>query len=190
MQISLQQTDENIREEARKIIYERGLDNILHFYGIPHYTGSYALQLMTWRDLDIYVETNNLDVTNFFELGKKIASAFEPVKMSFRNEIILKTPGLPTGLYWGVYLGDERNGAWKIDIWAMMPGDCRQRLEYCNNLSKQISASQKISILNIKSQCWKDPAYRKTFSSNDIYNAVLKHAVTDIEGFKKYLATK
>jgi hypothetical protein len=30
--------------------------------------------------------------------------------MSFRNELIAKTKGLPTGLYWGIYFGNERAG--------------------------------------------------------------------------------
>jgi hypothetical protein len=37
--------------------------------------------------------------------------------MHFRDESTAGTPGLPCGFYWGIYLGDERSGAWKIDIW-------------------------------------------------------------------------
>ena len=99
--------DESIRKEADEIIYGKELHNILSEFGIPYYTGSYSLHLMTWRDLDIYLETENLSEENFFKLGSKIASQFQPVKMSFRNERIAKTPGLPPGLYWGVYLGNE-----------------------------------------------------------------------------------
>jgi hypothetical protein len=41
--------------------------------------------------------------------------------MHYRDETIARTPGLPSGLYWGVYLGNERDGAWKIDIWLSEP---------------------------------------------------------------------
>lgn len=37
--------------------------------------------------------------------------------MHFRDETTVGTPGLPRRFYWGIYLGDERSGAWKIDIW-------------------------------------------------------------------------
>lgn len=183
----LLKANELLHKEADKIIYDGELDVILKTFGTPHYTGSYALNLMTWRDLDIYVATNDLSPENFFELGKKLVCTLNAVKMHFRNELIGKTAGLPSGLYWGIYLGDEGNEAWKIDIWAMNNNECRHRLEYCNNLKKLISPLQKINILTIKSEVWRDPAYRKTFSSADIYKAVLEYGVTDIDGFRTYL---
>jgi hypothetical protein len=39
----------------------------------------------------------------------------------------------------------------------------------------------------IKSGCWDHPAYRRRFSSGDIYSAVLDHGVTDIDGFWAFL---
>ncbi len=182
--------DKQIHEEANEILRKKGLRKILKQYGIPHITGSYSLGLMTWRDLDIYLENDDLSETEFFGLGKKIASSFNPVKMSFRNERIAKTEDLPIGLYWGIYLGDERKGAWKIDIWAVDKKECQKRLEFCNNLANRITPDSRIKILEIKSQCWTDPQYRKNYTSNDIYTAVLDKNVNDIEDFKIYLRDK
>ena len=188
MHTNLSDSDRALRQEADTILFDRGLHSLLQSFGMPHYTGSYVLQLMTWRDLDVYLETGQLDVTSFFELGSRIAALLNPVKMSFRNETVAQTEGLPHGLYWGVYLGDERNGAWKIDVWAMRPEECQRRLAYCARLGARISAAERECILDLKSQCWRDPAYRKVYSSGDIYAAVLEHGVRDIEGFKAYLA--
>src|SRR5262245_35172030 len=110
--------DEQLHIEADDILDKKGLRKILNQYGVVHITGSYSLGLMTWRDLDIYLEAEDLIEQDFFELGWDIVSLLQPVKMSFRNERIAKTKGLPVGLYWGVYLGDEKKGAWKIDIWG------------------------------------------------------------------------
>jgi hypothetical protein len=180
--------DEALHAEADVLIYEKGLDEILKQHGIPHYTGSYSLRLMTWRDLDIYLDTNNISIAKFFDLGAAIGAKLNPVKMSFRNERIGRTEGLPPGLYWGIYLGDERKGAWKIDIWAMEHDECMERLQYCDELGKKISGEARKYILDIKSKCWQDPAYRKLYSSKDIYTAVLDKGVTNIEAFRKYLA--
>jgi hypothetical protein len=179
--------DASIRKEADEIIYSKGLHNILSDVGIPYYTGSYSLHLMTWRDLDIYLETENISEERFFELGSKIDGKFQPVKMSFRNERKAKTPGLPDGLYWGIYLGNEREGAWKIDIWAMNKDECRQRLAYCDNLHKRISDPDRLKILGIKSKCWKDPLYRRSYSSSDIYAAVLDQGIENFEAFRTWL---
>ncbi len=182
--------DKHIHEEADEILEKKGLRKILNRYGIPHITGSYSLGLMTWRDLDIYLENDDCNERDFFRLGEEIVSSFNPIKMSFRNERITKTEGLPAGLYWGIYLGDERKGAWKIDIWAVDKKECLERLEFCNQLAHKISPDSRIKILEIKSQCWTDPQYRKYYTSNDIYTAVLEKNVKDIEGFKNYLRDK
>jgi hypothetical protein len=94
--------DSHIHQEADEILEKKGLRKILSQYGIPHVTGSYVLGLMTWRDLDIYLESEYLNERKFFKLGDEFVSFFNPIKMSFRNERIAKTEGLPDGLYWGI----------------------------------------------------------------------------------------
>ena len=103
--------NEQLHQEADDILDKKGLRKILAQYGTVHLTGSYALGLMTWRDLDIYLENENLTEEKFFELGKEIVTLLNPVKMSFRNERMAGTKGLPVGLYWGIYLGDEKKGS-------------------------------------------------------------------------------
>ena len=182
--------DEQLHAEADDILDKKGLRKILNQYGVVHITGSYSLGLMTWRDLDIYLEAQNLIEQEFFELGRDIVSLLQPVKMSFRNERIAKTKGLPVGFYWGVYLGDEKKGAWKIDIWGLSSKECEERLSFCNQIAEKITSESKMKILQIKSRCWMDPLYRKFYTSNDIYTAVLERHVHDVESFKIYLQDK
>ena len=181
--------NQQIRQEADEILDAQGLRKILNDYGIVHVTGSYSLGLMTWRDLDIYLESDDLSETRFFELGKQINFLLKPKKMSFRNERIAKTKGLPEGLYWGIYLGNERAGAWKIDIWAVEKNECERLLKYCTDLCAKLTPAISFEILDIKSQCWKDPEYRRSYSSSDIYNAVLEKNIKGIDDFKEYLKT-
>ena len=178
-----------IKKEADEILYEEGLLSILSGFGIPHLTGSYSLDLMTWRDLDIYLQADELTEADFFRLGSRISTIFKPLKMSFRNERIAQTKNLPLGFYWGVYLGDERAGAWKIDIWAMDTAECQRLVQFCTDIRNELTPAIALSILGIKSQCWQDPAYRRSYNSLDIYRAVLDGHVTDVEGFRRYLAT-
>jgi hypothetical protein len=144
---------------------------------------------MTWRDLDIYLETTSLFEEHFFELGGKIAAALAPLKMHFRNERIAKTKGLPEGLYWGIYFGNERAGAWKIDIWAVDADECKRLNNFCLQIKQQLTTKKSAAIMKIKAQCWQDPAYRKSYTSLDIYNAVLHHNITTIDAFKNHLTS-
>ena len=86
--------------EANRILHDHGLLEILGKYGKPVVQGSYSLNLMTWRDLDIHLENDHINVEKFFSLGLEIAEKLRPRRMSFRNELESETPGLPKGLYW------------------------------------------------------------------------------------------
>jgi hypothetical protein len=187
MKEDLSSLDILIRKEADEILYDKGLFNLLNQYGIPHITGSYDLELMTWRDLDIYLENNTIPEAEFFELGKKLCALFQPVKMSYRNERKAETHGLPKGLYWGIYLGDERSGAWKIDIWTMKSPELQQRIKFCTDIKGRLTEETRKAIMEIKSECWKNPGYRRSFLSTDIYRAVLDHGIGGMTDFQNYL---
>jgi len=189
MNNSLLNLNSLIKKEADELLFEKGLLDILRGFGTPHVSGSYALDLMTWRDLDIYLETENNSTIDFFELGSKVCTVFTPVKMSFRNELLAKTKGLPAGLYWGIYLGNERAGAWKIDIWAVDNAEYLRLNKYCNDIKQALDPAKASIILTIKSQCWQDAAYRRSYTSADIYKAVIENNVMDMEGFRNYLET-
>jgi hypothetical protein len=179
-----------IKKEADQILYEKGLLKTLGGFGIPHVNGSYLLDLMTWRDLDVYLEADDLPGKKFFALGQEIESLLQPVKMSFRNDRISKTPGLPEGLYWGIYLGNERKGAWKIDVWAVNVHEYERLSGYSRSIQEKLNTEASRYIMEIKSNCWRDPEYRRSYNSSDIYSAVLEQKITTMEQFRKYLIQK
>jgi len=186
MREDLSQLNLKIRKEADSILYTQGLKLILDDYGTAHVSGSYELNLMTWRDLDIYLESN-ISEEQFFEMGNKLAQLLKPVKISFRNERIARTKGLPNGLYWGIYLGNERAGSWKIDIWAVDTKELESLLEYRNKIKNRLTETTRKRILDIKSQCWQNPKYRKSFTSTDIYDAVLDDCISCYDEFQLYI---
>jgi hypothetical protein len=90
---------------------------------------------------------------------------------------------LPLGLYWGIYLGDERAGAWKIDIWETNGQAFDSVRRFGDELLARLNDNNRAVILAIKAACWQHPQYRRGFTSADIYAAVLDRGVRDIEGF-------
>jgi hypothetical protein len=186
----LQNVNAQIKTEASQILTGKGLLEILKTFGTPHLSGSYALDLMTWKDLDIYLEADDIDEETFFALGSILCTSFHPVKMSFRNELVAKTEGLPAGLYWGVYLGNERQGDWKIDIWMVSRAECQRMLAYVSEIKNKLTPDAVNKILEIKSKCWQDPLFRRSFSSTDIYSAVLENDVKCYKGFMEFVHKK
>jgi hypothetical protein len=174
--------NDQIQAEADRIL-DSGLRALLAECGEVHVVGSYALRLMAWRDLDIHLVRQDLGVDTFFSLGGRIATLLHPHRMHYRNESLIQTPDLPRGLYWGVYLGDERRGAWKIDIWQTNQHEFESVRRFGDDISKRLSAATRQAILEIKDVCWAHPEYRRGFSSADIYSAVLDRGVRDVPGF-------
>jgi len=183
---AITESDEALHREADGLL-DAGLRDAIATYGEVHVIGSYALRLMTWRDLDIHVVRDPPDVAGFFELGGAIAALLEPHRMHFRDERRVGTVGLPRGLYWGVYLGDERAGAWKIDVWSTDRAGFEDVRLHGERLAARLSGASRQTILKIKSACWRHPEYRRAFSSADIYSAVLDHGVAEIEGFWRFI---
>jgi hypothetical protein len=182
-----EKTNSKLVSEANAILYDYGLHEVLGKYGKPVVQGSHVLNLMTWRDLDIHLESNSLTVGNFFSLGLEIAEKLKPHRMSFRNELLSETPGLPKGLYWGIYTKMEFPEKWKIDIWAM---DSRQTNNYAKrfqDLKSRITETNRPAILRIKSHFCKHPEYRKRFFSMDIYKSVIEDNVRLVEEFVEWL---
>lgn len=177
-----------IKAEADEILHTKGLLKILEKYGQSHVTGSYELNCMTWRDLDLYLINDNFDPKKFINLGAEISEILAAPKMNFRNELIRKKPGLPEGLYWGIYLGDERIDAWKIDIWQVNQSQFQFYQNHMAYLLKNIDQIKWEIIMAIKSQCCTSRDYRKKFNSQDIYSAVIEKNITNFEEFKKFIS--
>jgi hypothetical protein len=184
--LDLDELNRKILNEADEILYGFGLYETLKKFGKPQVSGSYLLKLMTWRDLDIYLESDSINIDTFFDLGKEISTKLNPSKMSFRNELISRTLHLPKGLYWGVQtnLFDQK---WKIDIWAINSEEVNQKQSVVEELKSQIDNFKRKTILELKNQLHIHPLYRKTFFSVDIYDAVLNDKITSLEQFKDWL---
>src|SRR4030042_36191 len=174
--------------EANRILHSYGLRRIMEKYGIPFVTGSYELGLMTWRDLDIDLEIDNLTEQRFFQMGGEIADALKPWRMSFRNELLGKTPGLPPGFYFGVHtriLGHSKD--WKIDFWSMNTAQINQvKLEFAE-LQTGINTTNRMMILEIKNQLCRHPEFLVGIHSLDIYNAVLTQGITTVRQFSGWI---
>lgn len=159
---------------------------ILNKYGNPIVTGSYVLKLMTWRDLDIHLEDNEMTVEKFWKLGKEILLKLKPHKIHFRSDTILK-PDLPSNFYWGIYTTLRFPDVWKIDIHSVTSEQLVVLEKRFDELKSNITKNRKKVILEIKSHFCKHPEYRKKFSSMDIYNAVIEKDIKSIKEFSEWL---
>lgn len=175
-------TSDALRAEATRLL-DAGLAAIVSRYGELHVMGSCALNLMTWRDLDLHVVPPSLNVATFFRFGGELAQLLQPHRAHFRDETAGSDPALPRGLYWGLYLHDERHGAWKIDIWWSDRSGLDNSTRFLEHVASRLNPETREAILQIKRACWRHPEYRRAFTSADVYSAVLDRGVRDVATF-------
>lgn len=187
--MNVENINTEIMNEASDILHKKGLYSILKKLGEPHVSGSYWLEMMTWRDLDIYVANDSISQDLFFEVGKEISICLQPTKMNYRNEFIGRTSHLPRGLYWGVH-ANVFNQPWKIDIWVLELDEVSRKQDALQEIKVRMNQGKRKIILDLKSQLHSHPKYRKEFFSVDIYNAVIDGEAHSVEEFKVWLFDK
>jgi hypothetical protein len=180
------QPDENqraLKAEADAILHAHGLLALVSNYGRAHVSGSYSMSLMTWRDLDIYIEAPDLSMARFCELGGRITELFPVWKISFTDHRNFPATEGIIGLYCGIRTGALNAGGWKIDLWVMDQATCAERLAHCQNIGQKMTPEQRTAILRIKTDVWSHPEYRKSITSQAIYDAVIDHGVRTTKDF-------
>ncbi len=174
-----------LKKEADTLVLQSGLAEFLAVYPSWFIGGSYSYDLMCWRDLDIYILDPPHDLKRCFEVGYELTRRLAAKKSFFTNNL----GGEPSGLYWGIRLGDPRQGAWKLDLWFLDQEGYEKHAAYSARMSERLTAGSRGRILAIKEVYWRQAAYRDTITSDAIYRAVLDKGISRVEEFEEYLKT-
>jgi hypothetical protein len=175
-----------LKREADRLIEECGLSGLLVGYPGWFVGGSYSYDLMCWRDLDIYVLDPEHDMKRCFEVAYELTRRLAAKKSRFTNNV----GSQPNGLYWGIKLGDERQGAWKLDLWFLDAASYELHADYSAEMRARLTANARATILAIKEAYWRRPEYRDTVTSDLIYRAVLDHGVNGVNSFENFLKSR
>lgn len=172
-----------LKRQADLLIQECRLPELLAVYPGWFVGGSYSYDLMCWRDLDIYVLDPQHDLKRCFEVAYELTQRLAAKKSRFTNNV----GGEPNGFYWGIKLGDERQGAWKLDVWFLDSESYEQHADYSARMREKLTAETSSIILAIKEAYWRRPEYRDSVTSELIHRAVLENGVKDVSDFERFL---
>ncbi|MDO8609712.1 MAG: hypothetical protein Q7R95_04135, partial [bacterium] len=158
--------------------------NHLQKYGEITFVGSYALDLMVKKDIDIVV-TSGLNYRNFLELVNYLFpknNVYSLNLQDFSKSIYLNRP---YGIYCGITYLIKPDIFWKIDVWFMTKdgNDAKKLVDW---VKSKLTDENKEIILKIKNEML-NTKYGKEISGMDIYKAVLENKVIDLNGFREYL---
>lgn len=175
-----------IREEADQLLYACGLLDVLGRYGEPVVTGSCAMDMMAWRDLDLYIVGNDTVSAQWFALQQAVCDALQPVKAELLHEHGKLFLGLET---------EVTGTRWNVDIWAKDRAAAKASLAYCAYVRQRAEADPAVreAILSIKSGLIERKMYglgkspTRHYHSDEIYTAVLEEGVRTVEALlEKY----
>lgn len=178
----------NYKNNADKLLYDFGLLNKLKKYGTPYIVGSYAMDLMAWNDLDIYVSIERMSTEKLYELTSFILNTFHPVwyeaKKESSDEKTVWFHGFETEV-----LGELCN----VDIWFFDKETITKALDFSHNTKQKLLVNPEFReiVINIKQSLIANEQYGfDKFSSMDVYKAVFEDSVSSYKEFKEKYGVK
>lgn len=181
-----------LQQEVSQIFPDSDLVTCLKTAGDLELVGSAKYGLMTWRDLDFNVITENVpDDQTLWTVIKRLFSLQQVSSITIADNRQGNTESnRPKSMYIGLkYTINTEIPTWKFDIRLLKRED--KTTDTVDQLIDQyLTDEKKLDILKIKSLVCDHPKYHKVFSSVDIYEAVLKDNVSSFEELKKYLKKK
>ncbi len=183
VQIDLLTLSRMWHEEADKLLNYSQISSILSRLGEVKIVGSYDYNLMLGPDLDIYV---------ILPEDKAKAAALDAlnqlIKQNYWNGYLYydfvvhsskNHPGFPKAYYVGVKR-DFSSSRWKVDIWFGQEDTLRVNNDW---IKDNLNDENKKLILKLKAA--RNDGEINT-DSHDIYLAVLRNNVKNVEEFKKW----
>ena len=172
-----------IYEKVDDLMYNHGLLKILQKYGDVYIVGSYRMEIMTWNDLDFYMDKSNLNAQSYYYLTSDIIREMKPShfngELNIENELAFL--GFETRIS-----GDR----WNIDIWWKDKSEIDDSMAYAHNIICQINENPELKnvVIKIKQDLIIRGLYgfdkgKKHYHSKEIYDAVFNQGILTTEHF-------
>ncbi len=182
-----------LRDEASQIIEDFGILAALSQYGRVTLTGSLALDLMAWNDVDLIVGLDDgIDpATAIAGLAYDFIQIPEAEVVRFERNFHKKRPELPQGDYLQLKLavGDYKL-PWKFDIWFLSDEEISSNRKYMEKLKKALTPEKRELILELKEAVMLPSGRTPSLSGHWIYDAVLFQNMTGKQAILDYLSEK
>ena len=171
----------NYKNKADKLLYDFGLLNELNRYGTPYIVGSYAMDLMAWNDLDIYVSNESMTTEKLYELTAFILNIFHPTWYEAKKDIYDGKTAWFHGFETEI-LGEFCN----VDIWFFDSDTITKALDFSEKIKQKILVNPELKevVINIKQALIENEQYGfDKFSSMDVYKTVFENNVRSYKEF-------
>jgi hypothetical protein len=184
------ETADLLKQEAKSLLHKKGLAKVLSKYGKIFEFGSYALDVMVWPDLDLYLEVEKVPTPRYVlgSLVKDLLSIESFVYSRVETELWKKNNIFPKGEY--IQL-KERPGIWrqpwKVDIWVVDKNQLKEKRAWLKSTKEKLTPEKRELILEHKHRFITEKGKTPQFGGYFIYEAVLDKHYTTGEQVRQHL---
>jgi hypothetical protein len=163
-------------------------------FGDIHFTGSYALDTMTWPDIDLELQLTVTTPTPSEILGRLATMLFADKRVSkvdYRNFTDHIKPGMTRGNMLGIKVLDEalrpfgQGLYWKVDLWLLE--DAEPSRQFMEKLFAQMTPAHKELIMHYKNMWTKAYGRPPQMASYFLYQAVVFEGLKEEADILQYL---
>jgi hypothetical protein len=176
--------DRELRAEAERLL-TLGLLDLLRRRCAATIVGSYALNLMTWRDLDLYGDATGLGMDDIYAIVHDIIPVYHPVWFEAKEDDM----GQGRCFFVGFETDVLESGRWNVDIWLLQKDVLDREIASLAQLRKEITPEIQQTILRLKAVLSSQGDYGigSTIHSIHLYEAVIKHRLTTVEQIRAWM---
>lgn len=190
---NFEQIATTIRNNGKKLLESKKIEASIQEIGELFYTGSYALDLMSWNDIDMQVVlktgTDPLDALGkiFTQLSRD-PGFIEAQVIHFRGKY---KPKMPRGVYLGLKIEEpDLGGVWKLDLWSLEKEDFEKNRALIELLKSKLTPETRALILEMKHELMAGRERVSQMASHFLYQAILLEGIKEKGALKTYLSEK
>ena len=181
-----------LRAEAHRLLEDLDALALLdRRFGSAAIVGSVDLDLMIWRDIDLYVAAEPEAGAAFLGTAPLLyeraeAAGHRIVSISFNDEYRRPNSPYGHGLYCGFRLLTAQERLWKLDLWGWASNDYPRKVEEHPDLHRRMEKADRDRVLELKSAVQGLPGYRDWMTSYDVYRFVLGERAGGVAEFQAF----
>lgn len=183
-----------IHSEACEFIKRKNIIETLSKYGKVAFIGSFASDLMVWRDIDVQVKVEADKYTKFQHLTQMFTNLLKDkdiIKASylnFENNVYNLRKKLQPGYAASIRFYDQKiKNVWKLDIWFLAKKEFNDNLRFTNEVNSRLNNELRKLIIDFKFRLKGKNERTPKLSGYQLYRAVLFKNLKNWEDVSKYL---
>lgn len=162
--------------QADAVLNRLQLPSLVEEIGKLYFTGSYALKLMTWNDIDMQIALKDglTPSTALMRLLDAFVHANHFVKAQIINFSGEYKPHWPRGYCLCLKMNfPDLGGIWKFDVWVLEKNDLEKNQALVQKLKNALTEETRILILQMKNELMKQSGRVPKMGSHWLYQAIL-----------------